>query len=76
VYDDDVWSTIMAARLPILDHFILGIDEAIALVGDDSPGGHRLVETREFFRFVQREMGDVLERWRQERRRLFPAAGR
>lgn len=76
VYDDDVWSTIMAARLPILDHFIVGIDEAIALVGDDSPGGHRLVETREFFRFVQREMGEMLERWRDERRQLFPAAGR
>jgi DNA-binding transcriptional regulator GbsR (MarR family) len=73
VYDDDVWSTIMSARLPILDHFIVGIDEAIALVGDDTPGGHRLVETREFFRFVQREMGDMLERWQAERRQLCPA---
>jgi DNA-binding transcriptional regulator GbsR (MarR family) len=74
VYDEDVWSTIVAARLPILDHFVLGIDEAIGLVGEDTPGGRRLVETREFFRFVQREMADMLERWRAERRRLFPAA--
>jgi hypothetical protein len=74
VYDEDVWRTIVAARLPILDHFVLGIDEAIGLVGEDTPGGRRLVETREFFRFVQREMADMLERWRAERRRLFPAA--
>jgi DNA-binding transcriptional regulator GbsR (MarR family) len=73
VYDDDVWSTIMAARRPILDQFIVGIDEAIGLVGEDTRGGRPLVETREFLRFVQREMGDMLERWRSERRQLFPA---
>jgi DNA-binding transcriptional regulator GbsR (MarR family) len=71
VYGDDVWSTIMAARLPILDHFILGIDEAVALVGDDAPGAHRLVESREFFCFMQREMDQMLKRWRVERSRLF-----
>ena len=63
-HDADVWSTIMAARLPVLDHVALGIDEAIGLVGEDTRGGRRLVETREFLRFVQREMGDMLERWR------------
>jgi DNA-binding transcriptional regulator GbsR (MarR family) len=71
--DDDVWSTIMAARLPTLDHFVLGIDEAIGLVGEGTSGGRRLAETREFFRFMQREMGDALERWRVARRQLVPA---
>jgi DNA-binding transcriptional regulator GbsR (MarR family) len=73
VYDGDVWSTIMATRLPVLDHVVLGIDEAIGLVGEDTPGGRRLVETREFFRFMQREVGDMLERWRVARRQLLPA---
>jgi len=71
VYDDDVWSTLVAARLPALDHVVLGIDEAVALVGEDTPGGRRLVETREFLRFMQREMRDLLERWRVERERLL-----
>ena len=69
---DDVWSTLTAARLPDLDHLLVGIDEAIALVGEDTSGGSRLVETREFLRFVQRETVDMLERWGAERRRLFP----
>jgi DNA-binding transcriptional regulator GbsR (MarR family) len=73
VYDDDVWSAIMAARVPVLDQFVVGIDEAIRLVGEDSPGGHRLVETREFFRFMQREMGAMMERWRRHRDLLLTA---
>jgi DNA-binding transcriptional ArsR family regulator len=73
VYDDDVWSTIMTARLPVLDHFVAGIDDAIALIGESGRGGHRLVETREFFRFMQREMGGMMNRWRAERQRLTSA---
>lgn len=73
VYDDDVWSVIMGARIPLVGHMLVGIDEAIALVGEDSPGGHRLVETREFFRFVQRETEQMMERWREQRRRLVAA---
>jgi DNA-binding transcriptional regulator GbsR (MarR family) len=71
VYDDDVWSAIMAARVPVLDQFVAGIDEAIRLVGADGPGGHRLVETREFFRFMQQQMGLMMERWRRERATLL-----
>lgn len=71
VYDDDVWGAIMDARLPILDHFLVGMDEAVTLVGSGSRGGRRLVETREFFRFMQREMQDMVDRWRRERQRLL-----
>lgn len=67
VYDEDVWSTIMAARMSIFDHYLVGIDEAIELIGADRPGGRRLVETREFFRFVQHETEQMMARWRQYR---------
>lgn len=70
VYDDDVWSTIMAARTPVYDHFILGIDEAIELIGSDSPGGRRLLETREFFEFFQREVDAAMIRWAEHRKTL------
>lgn len=73
VYDDDVWSNIMGARLPALDQWVEAIDEAIGLVGADHPGGRRLVETREFFRFMRRETEQMMQRWREERRQLFAA---
>ncbi len=74
VYDDDVWSKIMGARLPALDHWVEAIDEAIELIGVDHPGGRRLVETRAFFRFMRSEAELMMQRWREERDRL--AAGK
>lgn len=75
VYDDDVWSAIMSARVPIMDQFIVGLDEAIELIGDDSRGVHRLRESREFFSFMQREMTEMLERWTEHRKSLRTGSG-
>jgi hypothetical protein len=71
VYDDDIWRTIMLARIPLLDHWRVVLDEAIALVGEDRPGGRRLAETREFMVFVQNELADMMERWAEHRKRRF-----
>lgn len=73
VYDDDVWSAIMAARGTVTDHFLVAIDEAIDLIGEDTRGGRRLLETRQFFSFFQREMDAMMERWREHRRSLASA---
>jgi DNA-binding transcriptional regulator GbsR (MarR family) len=73
VYDDDVWSKIMGARLPALDQWVEAIDESIELIGADHPGGRSLVETREFFRFMRRETEQMMQRWRAERERLLSA---
>lgn len=67
VYDDDVWYAIMTTRIPLMGQFERGISEAIGLVGTDGPGRRRLLETREFFRFAQREMTQMMERWSQYR---------
>lgn len=75
VYDDDAWSAIMSARIPIFDQYIQGIDEAIELIGHDSPGVRRLVESREFFSFMQREMEQMLQRWAEHRKTLPTTAG-
>lgn len=75
VYDDDVWSAIMSARVPIMDQFIVGLDEAIELIGDDSRGVHRLRESREFFSFMQREMTEMLQRWTEHRKSLRTGSG-
>lgn len=70
VYDGDVWTAILAARVPMLEHFVLAVDDAIAMIGTDHPGGRRLLETREFFAFVQRDMLEMLDRWAEYRATL------
>lgn len=72
IYDDDVWRTMMLARLPLLEHWETALDDAIALIGSDRPGGHRLVETREFFRFLRAELPVLMDRWADHRRTLQP----
>jgi DNA-binding transcriptional regulator GbsR (MarR family) len=68
VYDDDVWRAIMSARIPLIDRFAVAIDDAVALLEVDTPGARRMVETREFFRFIQKEMWEVMDRWSEYRR--------
>jgi hypothetical protein len=70
IYDDDVWSTIMDARIPLMAHWESTLDDAIATVGAETPGGRRLVETREFFTFMITESRAMMERWKQHRRGL------
>jgi hypothetical protein len=70
VYDEDVWSAITAARLPMLWMWEQAVKDAADLVGPDTRGGRRLKETEEFFRFMREETAAMLERWKQRRRTL------
>lgn len=70
VYDDDVWRTIMLARVPMLEQWKTSLDGAIALIGEDRRGGRRLVETREFFEFMHDELISMMDRWAERRREL------
>jgi DNA-binding transcriptional regulator GbsR (MarR family) len=63
VVDGDIWSTITTARKPMIDNFIAAVDDAIALVGEDTPGGHRLIETADFLRFTRADLEDLPRRW-------------
>ena len=70
VYDEDAWSAIMTARLPILWMWEQAVHDAAELVGTDTRGGRRLAESEAFFRFLRDEMAAMLERWKQHRRAL------
>ena len=67
VYDDDVWRAIMLARIPLLEQWQAGLDEAIDLIGKERRG-RRLIETREFFAFIHQEMLMMTDRWAHHRR--------
>lgn len=75
IYDEDVWRTIILARVPLLDQWRAALDEALELVGEDGRGGRRLAETREFIAFMSEEMAAMADRWAEHRRKRFgPAA--
>lgn len=67
VYDEDVWSTIMSARLPMLAMWEEAVRNAADTVGRETRGGLRLTETEEFFRFTRVEQEAMLERWKRHR---------
>ena len=70
IYDDDVWGTIMGARIPLLELWESALDDAIGQIGTHRRGGQRLVETREFFAFTRVETLKMMERWKEHRRTL------
>lgn len=70
IYDDDVWSAIMSARLPLLEMWEQAVAEAADLIGPEHRGGRRLRETQEFFRFTRVELAATMERWKEHRRTL------
>jgi hypothetical protein len=73
VYDDDAWSAILTARLPMLWMWEQAVRDAAELVGSDTRGGRRLRESGEFFAFIRDELAGILERWKQHRRELDAA---
>jgi DNA-binding transcriptional regulator GbsR (MarR family) len=70
VFEDDVWSAIMSARLPMLEMWADAVAEAADLIGPGHRGGRRLRETEEFFRFTREELTATLARWKEHRRTL------
>jgi DNA-binding transcriptional regulator GbsR (MarR family) len=67
VRDGDIWGTIQAARLPVLDVIIESVQEAVDLLPEGSPGRERVEETRDYFRFVQEDAMGLDRRWREWR---------
>lgn len=66
--DGDVWATIMRARLPLGEQILAGIDDAIRILQErpaeeTGRGVDRLLETRHFFAFVQKDLTGMLDRW-------------
>jgi DNA-binding transcriptional ArsR family regulator len=68
---DDVWSTIISARVPMLELWERGAREAAEMVGPETRGGRRLTETEAFCRFWREDTVHQLARWREYRRAVF-----
>lgn len=68
VRDGDIWGTIQAARLPMLDRIIESLHDAVALLPPGSAGRARVEETRDYFTFIREDTWRLDERWRTWRR--------
>jgi len=64
VRDGDIWGTIQAARLPMLDRIIESVQEAVELLPRHSAGRTRVEETRDYFTFIREDSQGLDERWR------------
>ncbi|HEX2315810.1 MAG TPA: MarR family transcriptional regulator [Thermomonospora sp.] len=69
VYDNDVWSAITLHRMPVFDRYEECLAEGVALLGTERPGGRRILETLEYYRFLRAETPHLVERWKEYRRR-------
>jgi DNA-binding transcriptional regulator GbsR (MarR family) len=64
---DNAWYEAIVRRERLLELWARSVREGIEILGADTPAGARLVETLEFFEFLQAEMPALLERWRASR---------
>ncbi|MFC8229898.1 GbsR/MarR family transcriptional regulator [Streptomyces sp. NPDC057287] len=65
---DEIWYATFANRDQVLTRWERTLRDGARSLGEDTPAGSRLVETAEFFAFMQAELVGVLERWRESRR--------
>ncbi|QSB15205.1 MarR family transcriptional regulator [Natronosporangium hydrolyticum] len=71
VYDDDLWGMITTQRAQMVTPFEHLADEGVALLGPETPGGRRLRETSEYFRFFRERLAQYTVEWRARKAELF-----
>lgn len=71
VYDDNVWHTIIMQREQLIEPFEQLAAEGAKLLGPETPGGRRMRETYEFYAFMHRKLGDLLDEWLEHKRAVF-----
>ena len=60
---DDFWYGMYTARSASMTAWEEVLAQGANAVGQDSPAGRRLDETREFFAFYREEVAKIMERW-------------
>ncbi|MFF2726847.1 GbsR/MarR family transcriptional regulator [Streptomyces sp. NPDC058008] len=64
---DGIWHAAFAHRDQVLTRWERTLREGARSLGEDTPAGARLVETAEFFAFMQAELIGILDRWHESR---------
>ncbi|WP_306318441.1 MULTISPECIES: GbsR/MarR family transcriptional regulator [unclassified Streptomyces] len=64
------WYEALGSRDNVLKRWEDSLREGVESLGPDTPPGRRIAETLAFFEFVQVELADLIERWREHRKTL------
>jgi DNA-binding transcriptional regulator GbsR (MarR family) len=75
VYDDDVWYAITTQRQEALDRSVRFLTDGVELLDAARPGGRRVRETLDYYRFMRAELPELMNRWQKHRRAIFPESG-
>jgi DNA-binding transcriptional regulator GbsR (MarR family) len=69
----DQWYQAITNREAIIKRWEDALREGVANLGAETPAGHRLAETLAFFEFIEKDVAEMMERWKSHRARLFGA---
>ncbi|MET7733816.1 MarR family transcriptional regulator [Streptomyces sp. NPDC005402] len=67
----DQWYQALTNREAIIKRWEDALREGVTSLGAETPAGHRLAETLAFFEFVEKDVAQMMERWRAHRAELF-----
>lgn len=67
----DQWYEALTNREAIIKRWEDALRDGVASLGADTPAGRRLAETLAFFEFIERDVAEMMERWRAYREERF-----
>ena len=76
IYDDDVWSAIMAHRIPLAERWASVVADAVDQLPEGSRGRRRLQETEAYYRFVAKASLTMMQQWREQKDELIAQVDR
>jgi DNA-binding transcriptional regulator GbsR (MarR family) len=63
---DDLWYEVYGNRDKLMQGWIDVLSDGVQAVGQHTPAGERLAQTRRFVEFLLKEMTGMMERWREQ----------
>lgn len=66
-FRDGAWATLMSAQNAVVTTMREAAEHGIASTGEDSAARRRLVEMRDFYDYLWRELPAIIDRWQQQR---------
>ncbi|MDN0198237.1 MarR family transcriptional regulator [Streptomyces sp. S.PNR 29] len=67
----DQWYEAITNREAIIKRWEDALREGVTSLGAETPAGRRLAETLAFFEFIEKDVAEMMERWRVHRERVF-----
>ncbi|GGX67187.1 GbsR/MarR family transcriptional regulator [Streptomyces minutiscleroticus] len=67
----DQWYTALTNREAIIKRWENALRDGVAHLGAETPAGRRLSETLAFFEFIEKDVAEMMERWRVYREERF-----